>query len=136
MCSTLCCWRNDSTTALNDAIDPAGSNDESIPRFTWWSHRGTTEWVQYDFDEPRWVSAADVYWFDDSGNGGCRTPARWRLLFRQGDDWKPVPAASGYGVERDRFNRVEWDPVETSAIRLEVELQDEYSAGLLEWRID
>ena len=38
--------------ALNDRLEPKDSCDHTIPRFTWWDHRGTKEWVQYDFDPP------------------------------------------------------------------------------------
>ncbi|MHC4991139.1 MAG: glycoside hydrolase family 127 protein, partial [Planctomycetota bacterium] len=130
------CWETDSILAVNDRLEPESSGDHSIPRLTWWDHRGTREWVQYDFDEPRWVSGTSVYWFDDTGVGQCRVPARWRLLCRQGEGWKPVPAASGYGVEPDAYNRVDFDPIETTALRLEVHLQPDSSGGILEWRID
>jgi DUF1680 family protein len=130
------CWESDSILAVNDQLEPESSGDHSIPRLTWWDHVGTSEWVQYDFDEPRWVSGISVYWFDDTGVGRCRVPAGWRLLYRQGDAWKPVPAPSGYGVRPDVHNRVEFDPVETSALRIEVQLQPDYSGGILEWRIE
>ncbi|MHC4217078.1 MAG: glycoside hydrolase family 127 protein [Planctomycetota bacterium] len=130
------CWERDSLGAVNDRIEPRDSGDQSIPRLTWWDHLGTSEWVQYQFDEPRWVSGASVYWFQDTGRGRCRVPEHWRLLYREGDAWQPVPAPSGYGVEPDIYNRVEFDPVETAALRLEVSLQPDYSGGILEWRID
>jgi hypothetical protein len=62
-------------------------------------------------------------------------PQSWRLLYRDGTQWKPVGNASGYGVQRDRFNRVTFAPVTTTALRLEAKLQSSFSAGLLEWRI-
>ena len=31
--------------------------------------------------------------------GGCRVPASWRLLYKDGDAWKPVEGASAYGNE-------------------------------------
>jgi DUF1680 family protein len=130
------CWESDSVLAVNDRLEPESSGDHSIPRLTWWDHLGTVEWVQCEFEEPRWVSRTAVYWFDDTGRGRCRVPANWRLLYRQGDAWQPVPAPSDYGVEPDVYNRVEFDPVETSALRLEARLQPEFSAGILEWRID
>ena len=61
--------------ALNDLIEPSSSIDHSIPRFTWWSRRGTREWVQYDLPVPTRVSGVSVYWFDDTGTGRCRLPA-------------------------------------------------------------
>jgi hypothetical protein len=46
-----------------------------------------------------------------------------------------VPEATGFSVERGVFNRVEWTPVQTDALRLEVRLKDGKSAGLHEWRV-
>jgi hypothetical protein len=39
-------------------------------------------------------------------------------------------------VEKDKFNSVTFSPVQTSALRLEVQLQEDFSGGILEWRID
>jgi hypothetical protein len=131
------CWQGDTTTALNDGLLPQSSDDHSVPRFTWWDHKGTTEWVQYDYEEPRRLKAAEVYWFDDEpSKGGCRVPASWRLLYKAGDGWKEVAGAGGYGLEKDKVNRVTFDPVETTAIRLEVKLRPGFSGGVLEWRVE
>ena len=130
------CWENDSVNALSDGLLPRNSNEQSILRFTWWDHKGTTEWVQYDFKEPRKISSAEIYWFDDTGVGGCRVPKSWRLLYKDGDQWKDVPNATGYEVAKDKFNQVKFDPVQTASLRIEVQLQPEFSGGILEWRID
>lgn len=124
----------DKLEALSDAMSPGSSADETVPRFTWWDHRGTTEWVQYDFAAPRKVSGVSVYWFDDSGHGECRVPQSWRVLYRNGDAWKPV-SASAYGTARDAFNSVSFATVTTDALRLEVKLQPGKSGGILEWQI-
>jgi DUF1680 family protein len=128
-------WRTDTLTALNDQREPRSSNDHGIPRHTWWDHRGTTEWVQYDFAEPTSVSRVAVYWFDDSDRGGCRVPASWRLLYRRDGAWYPV-AAPAFGVERDGYNEVAFEPVTTDALRIEATLRAGYSGGILEWRVD
>ena len=128
------CWENDTVNALSDRLLPQNSNDQSIPRFTWWDHKGTTEWVQYDFKQPKKISSVQVYWFDDTGGGGCRTPKSWRVLYKDGDQWKDVSNANGYGVAKDKFNEAKFDPVQTASLRLEVQLQPEFSAGILEWR--
>jgi hypothetical protein len=39
-------------------------------------------------------------------------------------------------LEPDVHKCAEFDPVETSALRLEVRLQPNCSGGILEWRID
>jgi hypothetical protein len=136
MTSESYCWELDSTAALSDGDIPANSNDKNVLRFTWWPHKGTAEWVQYDFQKPRKVSQAEVYWFDDTGGGGCRVPQSWKLLYKDGDNWKEVPNASACGVEKDKFNKVTFDAVSTTALRLEAQLQQDYSAGILEWQID
>jgi len=68
-------------------------------------------------------------------------PASWRVLYKDGNEWKPVEAsaaagaAGAYGVDKDRFNVVSFKPVETSGLRLEVTMQKEWSAGVQEWRV-
>ena len=131
-------WGNDTVRALADGAEPTSSSDRGIPRFTWWDHRGTTEWVQYDFaGGPRKVSTAAVYWFDDEPAGGrCRVPQSWTLLYRDAaGGWKPVANATEHGTEKDAFNAVKFDPVETTALRLEARLRPDFSGGILEWRV-
>jgi len=125
----------DALEALNDQVEPKASNDHNLPRFTWWDHRGTREWVQYDFKTATRVSAVEVYWFDDTGTGSCRVPKSWRLRFKDGTSWKPVSSPSAYGVSKDTANRVSFEPVVTSGLRLEAELQPGFSGGILEWRV-
>ncbi|MBU0616292.1 MAG: glycoside hydrolase family 127 protein [Planctomycetes bacterium] len=128
------CNTRDTLLALHDRKEPADSNGRDNPRFTWWPRCGSAEWVQYDFDAPRAVSFVEVYWFDDSqARGHCRTPASWKLSYRDGDAWRDVPDPSDFGVELDRFNRVTFDPVTTDGLRIEVQLQDKLCAGILEW---
>ena len=131
------CNGPDAVTALNDQVEPKDSCDQSIPRFTWWDHKGTTEWVQYDFDEPVKVSAVEIYWFDDGRiKHQCRAPQAWKLLYRNGDTWQPVTGPSAYGTEIDKYNRTTFDPVETSALRIEAKLKEPWSGGVLEWKVE
>lgn len=129
------CFEGDSTAALNDGILPSSSGDDSIPRFTWWPHKGSEEWVQYDFNNPKKLSSASVYWFDDTGRGGCRVPQSWEIQYLDGSDWKPVKPSADYLVGKDKFNTIGFDPIETKSIRLIAHLQPNFSAGILEWQI-
>lgn len=130
------CGSNDSVKALNDQVEPNASDDQKIPRFTWWDHRGTKEWAQYDFEQPEKVSEATVYWWDERRiNAHCRVPESWRLLYQDGAEWKPVPGASSYETKLDGFNRATFPAITTKALRLEVQLQSEWSGGILEWRV-
>jgi hypothetical protein len=126
----------DSVDALNDGLEPKRSDDHGIPRFTWWDHRGTVEWVQYDFDKPRPCKGVAVYWFDDTGHGSCRIPQSWRLMWKDGDTWKPVEANGPYGTQLNAYNHVLYKPVTTAALRIEVQLQPKFSGGILEWKVD
>lgn len=124
-------------SALCDGIEPKNSCDHDVPRFTWYDRLGTREWVQYEFPTPQKVTAVEVYWFDDGRIGRhCRVPQSWQLLYREGDQWKPVEEASGYGVQPDKFNRVTFKPVVTKALRIEAQLQPKWSAGILEWKVE
>ncbi|MDB5357733.1 MAG: transcriptional initiation protein Tat [Phycisphaerales bacterium] len=127
---------HDELEALNDGILPTSSADETIPRFTWWDHKGTAEWVEYDFKKPVKLSAVEVYWFDDTGHGFCRVPRSWKVLYMDGGKWKPVDAASAFGTKPDAFNRTPFAPIETSALRISVQLQDGFSGGILEWKVE
>ena len=126
----------DSLSALNDTKEPESSNDHEVPRFTWWNHLGTSEWIQYELEKPTRLSATEVYWFDDTGRGKCRVPKSWKLLYRDGSDWQQVQPLDDYGLSPDQFNRVRFAPIETDALRLEVKLQPEFSAGILEWTVE
>ena len=130
------CHSEDAVSAVNDQAEPKNSIDHSIPRFTWWSHLGTSEWIQYEFKAPAKASAVEVYWFDDTGRGQCRTPKSWALLYREKGEWKPVANASEYGVKKDAYNRVDFEPVTTDAVRIEVQLQPRFSGGILEWKVE
>jgi len=127
---------SDSLPALCDGKEPRDSNDHDIPRLTFWKRLGTTEWVQYDFDAPTEVSSVEVYWFDDSPGGGCRVPEAWTVLYNTGYVWVPVGKPSAYGVARDRFNRVTFEPVVTASLRIEVRQPEGKASGILEWKLN
>jgi hypothetical protein len=59
----------------------------------------------------------------------------WRVLYRAAAEWKPVANAQSQTLSKDAWNRMTFDPVDTSALRLEVELQPGFSGGILEWRV-
>jgi DUF1680 family protein len=119
--------------AINDGDDPASSADPAS-YFDWWPRRGTTEWAEYSFENPSTVSRVEMYWFDDTGRGQVRVPASWRLLYRDGDDWKPVATNDALAVEKDRYNTVTFSPVLTRGLRVEVEAQSGFSVGIQEWK--
>lgn len=123
------CGQRDTPEAIIDGLEPKSSNDDSIPRHTFWPHKGTNETVEIDFGKPKEISKVSVYWFDDTGKGQCRVPESSKLFAKQGDNWTPVAAL---GVAKDGFNTLSFDKIETQKIRIEVKLQSEFSGGVLE----
>jgi len=128
---------SDTVAALNDGVLPRASDDDSIPRFTWWDHRGTPEWVEYDLPAAQRLTGVEVYWWDERRVGrDCRVPQSWKLEYKTKDAaWTAVPNPTEYGVDVDKFNRTTFDPVETTGLRLSVQMQPNWSAGILEWRL-
>lgn len=122
--------------ALNDQMEPKSSNDQTIIFYHWWPMKDTVQWVQYDFGKTSTVTSCKVYWFDDSPFGDCRTPASWRLLYKSGDEWVPVKNTKAYEVLKDQYSTVAFEAVGTSALRLEVTLPKDHSAGMLEWVVE
>ncbi len=131
-------WGSDSPMAMNDGDLPKSSSDGNIIRHTFWPRRGTQEWVQYDLVGLTEVSSVKVYWFDDTGKGSCRVPASWRVMYQDAaGDWKAVDApATAFGIAKDEFNVVEFPAVKAKALRLEIQLRENMSAGILEWVVN
>jgi DUF1680 family protein len=122
--------------AINDQMEPTSSNDAENSYFHWWPRKCTDEWVEYAFPAPATVSRSEVYWFDDTGTGQCRIPASWKILYKDGEEWKPVETTEAYGVAKDQFNKVSFKPVTTTGLRLEVQLQPRWSTGIQEWKVE
>lgn len=119
--------------ALNDQYDPEDSKDQNAPYLHWWPKKNTLEWVQYDFDQEYTVSQSQVYWFDDGPWGGCRIPASWKLYYKKGNDWVPVQPIGSYETAKDKYNLVKFEPIKTTALKLEVQLPAEHATGIHEW---
>ena len=84
-----------------------------------------------------------------------KVPESWKLLYSDGEEWKEVQNASGYGTLADQYNKVTFDPVTTSELKIVAQLQrpgstgdvDEsgpqvvdagrhgYSGGVIEWKV-
>jgi hypothetical protein len=129
-------WTNatDTVLAMNDALEPASSSDTTIPRMTWWNHLGTTEWVRATFNGLSQISQVSVYWYDDTGVGQCRVPQSWYVQYLAGTNWISVSGAGNYGVAANQFNTVQFSPVQTTSVRLMVQLRSGFSGGILEWK--
>jgi len=124
-----------SLSAVNDRRMPKASSERGGRNFDWWDHKGTTEWIAYEWDQPVAVSGVEVYWFDDTGVGQCKAPESWRIEYLEGEEWREVTGSPRYETRLNDFNRATFEPVTTRGLRLVVKLQDEWSAGICEWRV-
>ena len=123
-------------SAINDRLVPKDENDRSVPYTHWWPKNGTTEWLGYEFPQVSKVQSATVYWYDDGPWGGCRVPQSWRILYQDAQGkWQPVSGADQYPTDKGTACTVNFDPVNTKALRLEVKLPVDNSAGLFEWSV-
>ncbi|MDE2126481.1 MAG: glycoside hydrolase family 127 protein [Armatimonadetes bacterium] len=123
---------------INNGRDPASSGQQPPALCHWWPHKGTAEWVQYTWKHPVTIDSSQVYWFDDTGRGECRLPASWRLMYRTASGWAPVSRSdqnAGWPIRDDGWCRVSFQPVVTTALRLELQLKPDWAAGIQQWRV-
>lgn len=126
-----------SLSAVNDRLVPKDENDRSMPYYHWWPKQGSTEWISYEFPTEQQVGSAAVYWYDDGPWGGCRVPKSWKLYYQGSDGkWAPVSGVESYGTAKGAANRVQFDPVKTKAMKLEILLPDDNSTGVFEWEVE
>ena len=132
---------------LNDGIVPrpaaggrgagpgAGGAAADVPIFTWPAARpstapgagGATQWVRYTFPTEETIGRTEVFW--------TAAPQSWRVLYQDGGQWKEVAPTTAYGRELNAFTRVDFAPVKTMALRIEVALAPEAPPALAEWRV-
>lgn len=123
-------------SAINDRLVPKDENDRSVPYTHWWPKKDCTEWLGYEFPQEATVQSATVYWYDDGPWGGCRVPQSWRILYQdQQGQWQPVTGADGYPTDKGTACTVNFDPVKTKSLRLEVTLPADNATGLFEWSV-
>ncbi|WPU97403.1 glycoside hydrolase family 127 protein [Mucilaginibacter sp. cycad4] len=121
--------------AIKDQYEPADSKDTNYPYLHWWPAKNTNEFVQYDFDTEHTVSESKVYWYDDGPWGGCRIPVSYKILYKKDGQWVPVKNTTPYTISKDSFNVVTFDPVATTALRMEIQLPADNSTGIHEWAV-
>lgn len=122
---------------VNDQWEPKRSSDISKPYFYWWLKTGSLETLAYEFDQPYTVSNVQVYWLDfDHYDGNYRVPASWKLYYKDGNRWKEVEALNEYGVKKDCYNSLDFNPVKTTGLKIAAQLQKGESGGIIEWKVN
>jgi F5/8 type C domain. len=123
-------------SSITDGLVPADENDRSVPYIHWWPKKNTTEWITYTFPESKEIKTSTVYWYDDQPWGGCKVPNSWKLYYQdEAGNWKEVPGADAYPCKRGVACIVNFDPVKTKAVKLELKQPETLSCGLFEWSV-
>lgn len=138
-CSYTSPW--ESCEAIASGPEPETSNLPGPNLGTRWATwpEDDPQWIEYRWDHPVRVRAAEVYWFQDTPDeegGGVKRPAEWSLEYLRDGEWTPVPNAGDYDTALDRYNRTEFRPVTTTALRARVvPREDAEGVGALRWKV-
>lgn len=128
--------KTSSLKSIADRLVPKDEFDRSMPYYHWWPAQATTEWMTYEFPEPATIKSSTVYWFDDGPWGGCRVPKWWKIYYLdEAGEWQEVKNPDKYETVKGAANTVNFDPVTTTKVKLEVRQPDDNSAGLFEWEV-
>ena len=125
-----------SLNSICDRLVPKDGDDRSIPYTHWWPKQGSTEWISYTFPEAATVQTCTVYWYDDQPWQGCKVPDSWKIYYKdEQGEWQPVQNPDQYPVMKGAPCTVNFDPVKTTAVKLEVKIPEDKSAGVFEWSV-
>jgi hypothetical protein len=122
---------------VNDQWEPLRSSYTAKPYFYWWLKFGSKETLAYKFDTATEVGNVQLYWLEfDHYDGSFKVPESWKLYYKDGDAYREVEYLSPCTVEKDCYNSVNFKPVKTTALKIEVQLQKGFSGGVLEWKVN
>ena len=121
--------------AIKDGKEIAGSNKHPGDLCHFWPRKGTDEYVEYTWTKPQTIKGTKLYWFDDTGFGECRPPAKWEIQYLDGETWKSVPTKDAYAITLDKWIEINFPPVKTTSLRLVMKLQPNWSVGIHEWQV-
>jgi uncharacterized protein len=123
---------------VNDQWDPSCSADIGKPYYCWFGNVGHEENVAYLFDKPETVSSVAIYWLDfDHYDVNYRVPNEWKLYYKTvSNKWVEVEPKGAYGVEKDKYNVLEFKPVKTDGLKVVARPQKDASGGIIEWKVN
>ncbi len=119
-----------SLSALNDGIV---LSQDSRPGFRppLVTLRPGTQWVQYEWVKPVAVREVAIFWWADRNR--IKLPKGCTVKYLKGEDYFPVVNQEGPVIKEREFNRITFDEVKTTGLRLEIETDSASAAGILEW---
>ena len=106
----------------NPSFEPTSSNVGTGKGWgNWRQSAGSEHYVGYTWDETVTVGGADIYWYDDGG--GTQVPSALRMQYLDANGaWQDVNITTPFEscIAKNTYNRVEFDRVTTTRLRLYV----------------
>ncbi len=106
----------------NPSFEPTSSNVGTGKGWgNWRQSAGSEHYVGYTWDEAVTVGGADIYWYDDGG--GTQVPSKLRMQYLDANGaWQDVNITTPFesSIAKNKYNRVEFDRVTTTRLRLYV----------------
>lgn len=140
-------WENH--LRVNEATTPASSAPGAGNGWGNWGQpangtsAATAAWIRYQWPSSVRLQSTEIYWYDD--NGGTRMPRPDTYVLEHSTDgttWKPVvlTGTSTYAgaLTRNAYNRLDFEPIETSQLRIRITGVQGAGAGtgVLRWRVN
>ena len=106
----------------NPSFEPTSSNVGTGKGWgNWRQSAGSEHYVGYTWDEAVTIGGADIYWYDDGS--GTRIPSKLRMQYLDASGtWQDVNITTPFEscIAKNTYNRVEFDRVTTTRLRLYV----------------
>lgn len=119
---------------LNDGFEPANSADTSHGVWhNWLGEQDEDAWVQYNWDEKVILTGTDAYYFKDGGGNFQPEGITYQYLDDEGN-WQDIIQMTGLGNELDQYNYTSFEPVSTTAIRMNMSPVTK-GCGVIEWKV-
>jgi hypothetical protein len=118
-------------SAVNDGAEPANSADNSQGAYGNWEgeqNYGRTDFVDMSWSVKKAVSVVEVYWWQDGA--GIAAPETAIVQYLTDAGWVTIDSL---GVALDQYNRLSFDAVNTTAVR--VAMSGQKATGILEMRV-
>ena len=131
------CHDGDSVESMNDGITPASSNDQRLSALHLVEplRNGGMGAVRFRAAEEDLGRRGLLVRRHRRGADAVCRPS-WKLLDKDGEAWKPVENASGYGTRLDRFNRTTFRAVQTKGAADRGQVKAGFSGGIHQWKVE
>ncbi|WP_081660376.1 DUF5695 domain-containing protein [Pseudobutyrivibrio ruminis] len=127
--------------AVNDGVSSSASMEKpATGAYGSWGNTSEYETITYTWDKKISISKSAIYFWKDNDSEevvGIQFPKNYTISYKDGDDWKEVKDASGYGLEADKYNVTSFKPVMTDGLRIQLNKKEANNSGVgvIEWAV-